>query len=190
MLTFIDKGFYSFHAETRLRFPLISKLDYHIHAYLAGAKYQVPALCSLAIKMYTTTAQMALDDVFAVTTTTTTTATSTSTPPPLSTQHTAPHHPLDRSPAAELDRFLDSLVLVWRNTPDRSDAMRCAALGVVKHFLSRLVRVKFFCTLMLQLEGFGVDVVHAVGEDGVEVRVFRGSRGEVRFGEGGARLKS
>ncbi|KAF2134846.1 hypothetical protein P153DRAFT_362575 [Dothidotthia symphoricarpi CBS 119687] len=183
MLEFIDKGFYSFQPESRARFPYISKLDYHIHAYLVGAKYEVAALCEHAIKMYIITADMTLRSAFITDANDLDHALACT-----STVLNAPPHPHDRSPAAELDRFLDSLVLLWKNTPDRDDAMRCATLRLIKHYLSRLMRLSFFVTLMMQMVDFGADVEEELMEDGFEVKsysVLKGGRqrSDVRFGE-------
>lgn len=86
-----------------------------------------------------------------------------------------------------LDRFLNSLVLLWRNTDAQIDALRKATLELVKRELNKLLRVPFFVTLMQELVGFGDSVVASLEGDGFEVRACQLAVGErrahtVRFG--------
>jgi hypothetical protein len=88
---------------------------------------------------------------------------------------------------AVLNSFLDSIVLIWRNTPHRGDALRHAVLELLKPKIHQLLRIKFFQTLMLDMVGFGNDVVGSLADDGFDVKAFPVMAGQlekagVRFG--------
>lgn len=72
-----------------------------------------------------------------------------------------------------MNRFLHSLVLLWKNTQSRYDVMRTAVLELIKRDLSKLLRVPFFITLTMELVGFGDDVLASLGDDGFEVKAFQ-----------------
>lgn len=76
-----------------------------------------------------------------------------------------------------IDRFLNSLVLLWRNTQPRFDALRKAVLELIKRNLNKLLRVPFFVTVMQEVVGFGDDVVASLGDDGFEVKAFQVPQG-------------
>jgi hypothetical protein len=86
----------------------------------------------------------------------------------------------DGSPAAEMDRFLDSLVLLFRNTA-QGDALRGLVVREMLPHVSRLVRVRFFGVVVGAVQGLEEAIVGALAEDGFEVRVERGGESAVRF---------
>ncbi|KAF1848637.1 uncharacterized protein K460DRAFT_281536 [Cucurbitaria berberidis CBS 394.84] len=166
---FIETGIYIFDPNMRTKHPHITLLDLHIHAYLVGSKYDMPRLCDHAIAEYINVAQMILS--LGVTSDT-----------------TCPSGPNECSPSAVTDRFLDSLVLLWKNTPNRYDPMREAVLELIKPALNMLLKLRFFVTLMMELVPFGDDIMHSLAEDGLDVKAFPlpagvGRMWVVRFGE-------
>ncbi|KAH7378251.1 hypothetical protein BKA66DRAFT_571681 [Pyrenochaeta sp. MPI-SDFR-AT-0127] len=176
MLEYVDSGMYSFDANMRVEYPHITLLDLHIHAYCAGDKYHIPRLCKYAVAQYISIGSMILSlrvpsasksgpDNFQ--------STAHSHGDPVYTPiHAGGSHPNDLSAAAIMDRFLDSLVLLWRNTPNRSDPMRAAVLNLIKPSLDQLMRQRFFITMMLEMISFGDDIVQSLEEDGFEVTTF------------------
>ena len=63
MLDFMLTGHYQPSREMALRFPLVTMLDLHVHAYLVSQKYLVPALSAHAVNEFInlTTAILAMD---------------------------------------------------------------------------------------------------------------------------------
>ncbi|KAJ4374935.1 hypothetical protein N0V83_002013 [Neocucurbitaria cava] len=193
MVEFIESAHYTFDTKMRAEYPHITLLDLHVHAYLVGSKYEVPTLCEHAVVEFISVASMILsqgippdpndmDDMFDDATPGPRTSNSANTNTP---RH---HDPNDGSPAATTHRFLDSLVLLWRNTADRDDAMRAAALELIKPLLSKLMKLRFFIVMMLELLDFGDDVCASLVEDGFSVTGYpvppgMKRRWAVRFGE-------
>jgi hypothetical protein len=91
-----------------------------------------------------------------------------------------PRDAADCSPAADMDRFLDSLMLLFRNTAP-GDALRGLVVREMLPHVSRLVRVRFFGVVVGAVQGLEEAIVGALAEDGFEVRVERGGEGAVRF---------
>jgi hypothetical protein len=175
MIEYIDTGNYTPSPFMCTHYPTVTVLDLHIHAYVVGAKYEVPLLCELAIEHYIHLSDMCLQmNVDA-------TVMHNS---DMNVMALDPQRPGPASGPAIVKSFLDSLALLWRWTPDRFDALRDAVLELIKHYLTRLLRMPFFTTLMRELEGFGTDVVESLGEDGLEVKTYfhgEGQRGGVAF---------
>lgn len=243
MLQFIETGSYIPEAAMAVQFPHVSLLDLHIHAYLAGAKYKVPTLCTYSITQYIELAQMILDirpsiiqpaeeddadddDIFSSFSSSSSSSSlsshyyyhhhhypppppppsplitdpnlrssnvleSSPTPPTPSTSSVLPDTNSDADTEAESlslhDILLNSFVLLWRNTPDRNDALRTATLELIKLNIHILIPIDFFTTLMLDMAAFGDDIVDSLHEDGLDVRMFPGSPGtwsrwDLRFG--------
>jgi hypothetical protein len=155
----------------KVQHPHITMLDFHIHAYLVSKKYDVPKLCEYAIEQYVNLAAMILT---------------------LLGPDPATFLPYTAAPAVEpqscslINNFLDSLVLLWRNTSG-FDVMRRAVLQLMRPDLHRLLQLPFFNTLMAELPEFGEDVARDLEEDGFEVKlrwaaVGANERGMVKFG--------
>ena len=72
-----------------------------------------------------------------------------------------------------MDRFLNSLVLLWKKTNNRYDVMRKAVLELIKRNLNKLLRFPFFGTLLEAMVAFGDDVVASLRDDGFEVKAFQ-----------------
>jgi hypothetical protein len=185
MLYFIENGNYVCNPQAYVEFPLLTTLDYHIHAYLVGSKYGIPALQDCAINAYIAIAEHKMKLGF--------------TAPPdgqvCDAQKLVPGFsaiPLTKGQAGgelltmPIDHFLNSLVLLWKNTPSRYDPFRKAVLELTKRELNKLLQVPFFVTLMQEMVGFGDDVVASLGNDGFEVKAFqvpvRGRSQVIRFG--------
>lgn len=81
----------------------------------------------------------------------------------------------------DVEHLLNSLTLLWRNTPSRDDVLRAGVLELLKVHLNALLRVPFFVTMILQLRLFGADVVQSLEEDGFSVVAGVGMKGGVVF---------
>jgi hypothetical protein len=174
MLQFIARGIYIFEQNMIADYPHITLLDLHLHAYNMGLKYDVPMLRERAITQYTNLAGSILnmrlhqepifvlpdDPMWAV-----------GGPPHASGALAVVSSLRDPLAAQYLNNFLDSLVLLWKNTPDRYDAMREAVLELIKPKLTILLRDQFFVSLMSGIIDFGSDIVESLEEDGFDVRI-------------------
>jgi hypothetical protein len=177
MIEFIDTGAYNFRpAAMHTLFPNVTLLDFHIHAYLAGSKYDIPQLCTLAVNQYLQLGDMCLamdaDSSIAE-------------PPSIMSLDAMNPPPSSLTGTTIVKGFLESLALLWRNTPDRFDAMRAAVLELVKYHLTKLTKLPFFATLLKELGSFSVDLEESLGDDGLEVQTHflgEGEVGGVRFG--------
>jgi hypothetical protein len=78
--------------------------------------------------------------------------------------------PWDMCAAAEVSRFLDSTVLLWKNTASRKDSLRREVLEMLKACFIKLMRLKSFQFLLVRLEDFLDDLIESFEEDGLEVR--------------------
>lgn len=77
--------------------------------------------------------------------------------------------------ARVLFHFLNSLVLLWRNTVStlvQPDALRAAVLGFITPRIHGLLKVPFFVNMMLELTDFGRDIVQSLEDDGFTVTAF------------------
>lgn len=187
MLHFIETSDYMYDPRAFENYPLLTTLDYQVHTYLVANKYDIPALQDCTINAYLAIAEnemklglMALSSIW-----------------PSDIQFDVPELPtmsptdkhIDGEPmTTPIDRFLNSLVLLWKNTHTPYDPMRRAVLELIKCELSKLLRVPFFVTLMTEMVGFGDDVVASLENDGLEVKAFQNlagarQRNAIRFGE-------
>lgn len=186
MLHFLETGQYVFDQRAFERFPLLTTLDYHIHVYLVSEKYGIASLRDCVTATYPSIAGCELDLGFLV----------LGDAQAADAQVTAPGFPVF-APAetgvgtgtviTPIDRFLNSVVLLWRNTRSRDDALRGAVLELIKRDFLKLLRVPFFVTLVREMVGFGEDVVASLGDDGlgidaVKIAVNAGCGHAVRFG--------
>jgi len=165
-------------------YPSMTLADLHVHAYLAGRKYAVPLLCEHATRAYIDCAENILLQTGVFTNETNTNI----------NYGYAPTYP---------QPLLDSLLLLWRNTPASSpyssspypyprDTLRSAALDcIVKPQLNTWLKVPFFATMMREVGGFAQDLCASLEEDGLKVGVVGlpvgvgdgvGRRWGVRFG--------
>jgi hypothetical protein len=74
---------------------------------------------------------------------------------------------------------------LWKSTPNRFDVLRAEVLELLKLYLNRLLRMPFFVMLMQEVVDFGNDLTESLDEDGVEVKTYhttKGNMGGVRFG--------
>ncbi|KAH9861431.1 hypothetical protein J1614_011177 [Plenodomus biglobosus] len=174
MHSFLTTGTYPFDSSMLTSYPNITLPDLHIHAYITGLKYALPALHTHALTQYTTFAQ----DILAL---------GISWPSNITSDiHTTRGNIM-------LPPLLYSFLLLWRNTHSRHDALRCAVLErLVKPHLNAWLKVAFFVRLMREDARFGGDVVASLEEDGFVVTVGflkegwgdgAGSRWGVRFGD-------
>lgn len=186
MLHFIETSHYVFDQQAFAKFPLLTTLDFHIHIYLVGSKYGISALQDCAMNAYLSTAEHEINSgLFALAGGQLSNIQVAV--PGFSVMAPTAGHDDGELTMMPIDRFLNSLVLLWKNTQSRYDAMRKAVLELIKHDLNRLLRVPFFVTLMQEMAGFGHDVVASLGDDGLEVKAFQihaGARQDqtIRFG--------
>lgn len=162
MVQFIENDIYAFDPNMRTQYPHITLLDLHIHAYIVGAKYSVHRLCDHAIDEYLNIGRMILSMGIRVRDTDTM---------DFPADH-SPHANTNSPVSSVVNSFLDSLVLIWRNTSHRDDALRDAVLELLKPQLPQLMHLKFFQTLMMEMPGFGDDVVQSLAEDGFDVKAY------------------
>lgn len=186
MLHFIETGHYVFDQRAFQRFPLLTTLDFHVHTYLVSSKYGITALRDCAIKAYLDITEHELKLGFPMLKDNRGSQVQVSMPG-FPTQAVADEQTSEGHVITPIDRFLNSLVLLWKHTPSRYDALRKAVLELVKRDLNKLMRVPFFVTLLHEMVGFGDDVVASLREDGFEVQaeqVLAGGRQDctVRFG--------
>ncbi|KAF1916034.1 hypothetical protein BDU57DRAFT_213434 [Ampelomyces quisqualis] len=173
MLTFIDRGTYTVQPRMRAEYPTATMLDLHIHAYLAGTKYAVPELANYARKEYVALGDMSLQTVF-----------DNNLDVSRDVMALDPFRPDRAAGTAIVKAFLESLAMLWRNTPNRGDQLRAHVVELLKHHLTRLVKVPFFGTLMREVPDLGRDIEDALGDDGLAVVTFcvnEGENGAVRF---------
>lgn len=71
--------------------------------------------------------------------------------------------------AAEVSRFLDSTVILWRNTASRNDPLRKEVLEMIKACFIKLMRLKSFQFLFYHLKDFIVDIIEIFMEDGQQI---------------------
>ncbi|KAF1941361.1 hypothetical protein EJ02DRAFT_423075 [Clathrospora elynae] len=178
LVHFIEMGIYVFNPQMRVQYPNITLLDLHIHAYIVGSKYELPRLCEHAISEYINVCEMilsmgitpdpidsnsnALVPMYGFSND----ATDPATQPTFSS---APD-PTANAVSNIFNTFLDSLVLLWRNTHHRNDPLRQAVLELIKPELNKFMKVRFFTTLMMEMVGFGDDVMHSLAEDGFDIK--------------------
>ncbi|KAF3033384.1 hypothetical protein E8E12_005097 [Didymella heteroderae] len=172
MFHFIETGNYVFDQRAFAAYPLLTALDFHIHTYLAGSKYGFVAFLERAINAYVAVAEHELRLCFLA----------TSSDQLSDMRIPMPGFPVMPSSDAQtdseatvtpIDRFLNSLVLLWRNTQSRLDALRKAVLELIKRYSGKLLRTPFFVTLLQEVVGFGDDILASLGEDGFEVKAFQ-----------------
>ncbi|OAL01004.1 hypothetical protein IQ06DRAFT_368993 [Phaeosphaeriaceae sp. SRC1lsM3a] len=179
LLDFISTGAYSMHDTMRTRFPTTNVLDLHIHAYLAGSRYGMPQLASHALMQYIALGKMCLRMPFDLLLPSN--GTNDEDLMQLDSLFPPPH-----AGNAIVRAWLESVAMLWNKTVDRDDEMRRDVLEVVKHYLSKLVKVPLFGMLMREVEGFARDVEESLLEDGVEMRTYWvpvvQGRGRVTFG--------
>ncbi|KAI4607574.1 hypothetical protein J4E83_009470 [Alternaria metachromatica] len=163
MIQYIQDGIYIFNPNMRLEYENITLLDLHVHAYVVGNKYDVAKLCDHAIGEYINIVGMVLSMGLP----------SGEDPTDFSHNPEFDHKHIDADPVSSvLNSFLDSLVLVWRNTIDGNDMLRQAILELLKPHINQLMRLKFFQTLMMDLTGFGSDLIGSLAEDGFDVQTW------------------
>lgn len=187
-----------------LHFPNASMLDLHIHAYLVGSKYEVPALSAHALDRYIATCRTILtlpisdpDDhhhapsVIAGPasnpqvpfTQSKNPRTRLTYPSPLPSPSPYNHNNNHSIPMYAV--LLSSFVLLWRNTCSRhTSALRSATLELIKCHFSKLIKLAFFRRLVREYAVFGEDVLGGLQEDGLQVGVAGREDGawRVRFG--------
>lgn len=186
MLHFIETSDYIFDQRAFERFPLLTTLDFHVHSYLVSNKYGIAALRDCVIDAYLSIAQHELKMGFLMLYSNWGAEVQIAAPG-FPTRAPADEHTGDSCSITPIDRFLNSLVLLWKHTPSRYDALREAVLELIKRDLSKLLRVPYFVTLLQEMEGFGDDVVVSLEDDGVEVKAYQCAVGgrqdcKLRFG--------
>ncbi|KAF3010924.1 hypothetical protein E8E13_010061 [Curvularia kusanoi] len=175
MIYFIETEQYVFDQTAFETYPLLTALDFHLHAYLVSNKYGVTAMRDHAMHHYLETAEEEM-----------TVGLMMLKHSQLSEVHgnvgfptaaPADEHSRSHTVITPLDRFLNSLTLLWKNTQSRDDAMRQAVLGLIKRDLNKLLRVPFFVTLLQEVVGFGDDLVAGLEDDGLGVTAYQVAAG-------------
>ncbi|KAF2681497.1 hypothetical protein K458DRAFT_309413 [Lentithecium fluviatile CBS 122367] len=163
MMHFLVTGYYGLDADLVRQNGFLTMLDLHIHAYVVADKYRIPDLAEYAINEY----RKAVADILAQDFGSDMAGANAK---PERSLVESPHF-ADWRPSAEVDRFLNSVVLLWKNTPDGIDEMRYTVLELIKPCLAKLARVRMFGALLAELEEFGMDLERSLYEDGLEVVV-------------------
>ena len=164
MLNWIVHGKYMIDYDTAIRNKHLNMLDLHVHAYIIAGKYQVPTLADHTVTEYIGL----VADIL-----------SSKLPSDLPNMFTGPVNPQprhittgpakkDKSAAAEVDRFLNSVVLLWKLT-EVDDLFRKAVLEVIKPCLDKLMRLRMFGTMVAEMRGFFKDLANSLEEDGLEI---------------------
>lgn len=176
MFHFIETGYYMFDQRAFAAYPLLTALDFHVHTYLAGSKYGLLAFRDHAINGYVGIAEHELRSGFLA----------AFSDQPSDVQIAMAGFPvvtpLDEQAGGEtvispIDRFLNSLILLWRNTQSRLDSLRKAVLELIKRHFGKLLREPFFITLLQEIVGLGDDILASLGDDGFDVKAFQVPRG-------------
>jgi hypothetical protein len=161
MIEFVDTRNYTFQASMEIEFPTTTLPDLHIHAYLAGTKYDIPALANLALMQYVNFADTVLKmDVGSVL---------AEDPNVMAIDR---GNFLMTAGTAIVMSFLESLAFLWKSTPNRFDALRAEVLELLKQYLNSLLRMPFFVTLMQEVTDFGSDLTESLGDDGLEAKMY------------------
>ncbi|KAL5405709.1 hypothetical protein PMIN06_012710 [Paraphaeosphaeria minitans] len=161
MLDFLKNGCYYMYPLLCKQYPRITILDLHVHGYIVADKYELPTLADYSAKHYLRIAAdtLALNWQF-------------DDPDNYDNALSVPcveYLPWDFCAAAEVGRFLDSVVLLWRNTFSRRDALRREVLEMIKACFVKLMRLKSFQFLLNNLSNFLHDLYESFGEDGVHM---------------------
>lgn len=171
-LHFIETGNYVCDPQAFARFPLLTTLDFHIHAYLVSSKYDIPELQECALKAYLSIAEYEMQLGFMELSGSRLSGVQDSVSG-FSVVPPAEGHVDGKTITTSIDRFLNSLVLLWKKTSNRYDIMRKAVLELIKRNLNKLLRFPFFVTLLEAMVAFGDDVVASLRDDGFEVKAFQ-----------------
>ncbi|KAH8727738.1 hypothetical protein GQ44DRAFT_724802 [Phaeosphaeriaceae sp. PMI808] len=179
MIEFIETRNYAFRPVLVSEYPHVTELDFHVQVYLVGSKYGVAMLCEYAIDQYVATAHSCLDIKVGVPWSDMSIHVNT-----LPLRHMSPNTS-QQSRAVAVGEFLDSLALLWCNTPGRFDPMRAAALELIKYHLHRVSRFRAYAVLLENVDGFCTDLKESLADDGLEVKTYlvpEGEQGGLRFG--------
>jgi hypothetical protein len=167
MLGWVVDGQYSIDFETGLHNQHMTDLDLHIHAYIVADKYDMPSLADYAVEMYISAAASILSEEL---------------PSDLPNMATGPMnqrarhitqmpHKKDKSPSAEVDRFFDSVVLLWKHTSS-NDPFRRTVLEAIKPCLPKLMRLHMFGTMIAELTGFCTELASSLEDDGLLINAY------------------
>ena len=179
MLHFVETGAYVFDQRAFTAYPLLTTLDLHIHAYLVSTKYGITAMRDCVIKAYLETAEQEMTMGLMMLTGNQLSDLNMSW---LGFPVVAPADERCDSETSitPMDRFLNSLVLLWKNTRSRHDDMRQVVLALIKRDLNKLLRIPLFVAMMQEVVGFGDDVVASLEGDGLGVRASQVAAGRKR----------
>ncbi|KAJ4355494.1 uncharacterized protein N0V89_003510 [Didymosphaeria variabile] len=161
MLDFLRNGSYYMYPVLQQQYPRITMLDLHVHCYIVADKYDIPALANYAAVNYLRIVAdvLALDWKF-------------DDPDFYDESENLPcvnYHYWDMCAAAEVSRFLDSVVLLWRNTASSHDALRKVVLEMIMACFIKLMRLKSFQFVFHTFKEFRWDLAESFGEDGLEM---------------------
>ncbi|KAJ4294991.1 hypothetical protein N0V90_006999 [Kalmusia sp. IMI 367209] len=182
MLKFLKSGSYYMYPRLLVEYPYITMLDLHVHCYILADKYDLVALGNYAMTGYLRIAgdvlslDWASDDpkyiyepnsgacyrYFSI---------YEDIPSRDDDSPLVKYRPDDMCAAAEVDRFLCSIVLLWMSTPSGNDVLRKAALEMIKPCLVKLMRLKHFKMLFNVLEDFEKDLAMSLCDDGFGVLI-------------------
>ncbi|KAL5385143.1 hypothetical protein DPSP01_004953 [Paraphaeosphaeria sporulosa] len=141
MLDFLKNGCYYMYPLLCKQYPRITILDLHVHGYIVADKYELSALAEYSAKHYL---RIAADTLA------------------LNWLFDDPNN---------YDNSLNSVVLLWRNTVSRQDALRKEVLEMIKTCFIKLMRLKSFQFLLHNLSDFIHDLYESFGEDGLQIRM-------------------
>ncbi|KAL1604882.1 hypothetical protein SLS60_004422 [Paraconiothyrium brasiliense] len=161
MLDFLKNGSYYMYPVLLQQYPRITMLDLHVHCYIVADKYDLPALANYAGAncLRIVADALMLDWKF-------------DDPDFYDESESLPcvnYHPYDMCAEAEVSRFLDSVVLLWRNTASSNDALRKEVVDMIKACFIKLMRLKSFQFVFSNLRDFRLDLEKSFGENGLVI---------------------
>lgn len=176
MLRFVAVGWYTLEHCMLQSYPYLTMLDLHVHTYILSQKYDMYRLREHAIDEYVEMAHKILSGyigtdipkdmesgTIALFVHNIYESLVLEGPPPRPLAE--PFRPGDHRPIAEANRFLNSVVLLWKNTASSEDTMRKVVIGLAKHYLPKISQLRFFNTMLTGLDGFSSELAKSLAED-------------------------
>ncbi|KAF1965640.1 hypothetical protein BU23DRAFT_560889 [Bimuria novae-zelandiae CBS 107.79] len=169
MLDFLKNGTYWMYPRLKEQYPHFTMLDLHVHCYILADKYDILALADYSATNYLRMAAEILSLDW-----------SCDDPDYYDASEDVPFVEYladDMCAAAEVSRFLNSIALLWGNTPGYDD-LRTSMLQLLSACFIKLMRLKSFQYLLMFLDDFIDDMVMVLSKDDIEVTLLPIETGE------------